>query len=219
MSGRGRGRGGRGYKPPTGAQLFLQRSAQESGLDERNLRSIQDLTRPDLFPDILWHSSGRNWVAEEESQELVQSKRSQSAIYSIRKSREIQHRMQSSPYYLRPSEEVDIARHRKRTASNIPCDKKVLKKIGNAAKLQYIPAELLLKTSAKSTTKTSSGKKAVTFDGFSTQNIEGQELEEGEGDIDDVIPDEDEEENEDYTTNYYASDDESNGDDDGEPTI
>mmetsp|Transcript_19250 Transcript_19250/g.28480 ORF Transcript_19250/g.28480 Transcript_19250/m.28480 type:complete len:220 (+) Transcript_19250:100-759(+) len=219
MSGRGRGRGGRGYKPPTGAQLFLQRSAQESGLDERNLRSIQDLTRPDLFPDILWHSSGRNWVAEEESQELVQSKRSQSAIYSIRKAREIQHRMQSSPYYLRPQEEVDIARHRRRTTSNIPCDKKVVKKIANAATLRYIPAELLLKTSPRFPNGSSTGKKNVTFDGLASQHVEGEESDEGEGDEDGVIPDEDEEENEDYTTNYYASDDESNGDDDGEPTI
>jgi len=59
MSGRGRGgrgggRGGRGgWAPPSGAKLFLMRSADECGFDSRNLRSIQDYTRPvGLYPDI-----------------------------------------------------------------------------------------------------------------------------------------------------------------------
>lgn len=56
MSGRGRGRG---RAPPSGARLLLQRSAKEAGLDESNLRSLQDITKPQLFPDYEWHSSGR----------------------------------------------------------------------------------------------------------------------------------------------------------------
>ena len=58
MSGRGRGRGK--YTPPTGGRAFLMRSAEECGLDSRNLRSLQDITRPALFPDIKLHSSGDN---------------------------------------------------------------------------------------------------------------------------------------------------------------
>ena len=57
MSGRGRGRG-RGRAPPSGARLLLQRSAKEAGLDEGNLRGLQDTTKPDLFPDYHWHSNG-----------------------------------------------------------------------------------------------------------------------------------------------------------------
>jgi hypothetical protein len=56
MSGRGRGRG---RAPPSGARLLLQRSAKEAGLDEGNLRGLQDITKPLLFPDYEWHSSGR----------------------------------------------------------------------------------------------------------------------------------------------------------------
>jgi len=52
--GRGRGRGG----PPSGARLLLQRSAKEAGLDDGNLRSLQDITKPSLFPDYEWHSDG-----------------------------------------------------------------------------------------------------------------------------------------------------------------
>jgi hypothetical protein len=57
MSGRGRGRG-RGA-PASGARLLLQRSAKEAGLDDGNLRGLQDITKPFLFPDYEWHSSGR----------------------------------------------------------------------------------------------------------------------------------------------------------------
>ncbi len=57
MPGRGRGRG---RAPPTGGRLFLMRSAEECGYDARNLRSLQDITRPELFPPMLLHSSGDN---------------------------------------------------------------------------------------------------------------------------------------------------------------
>lgn len=70
MAGRGRGRG---RAPPTGGRLFLMRSADECGFDSRNLRSLQDVTRPELFPDILLHSSGDNkmlrLMEEKEAQE------------------------------------------------------------------------------------------------------------------------------------------------------
>ena len=57
MPGRGRGRG---RAPPTGGRLFLMRSAEECGYDARNLRSLQDITRPELFPSMFLHSSGNN---------------------------------------------------------------------------------------------------------------------------------------------------------------
>ncbi len=57
MPGRGRGRG---RAPPTGGRLFLMRSAEECGYDVRNLRSLQDITKPELFPPMLLHSSGDN---------------------------------------------------------------------------------------------------------------------------------------------------------------
>uniref|UniRef100_A0A6U3RTQ8 Uncharacterized protein n=1 Tax=Ditylum brightwellii TaxID=49249 RepID=A0A6U3RTQ8_9STRA len=56
MAGRGRGRG-RG-RPLTMGQELLRSSAEECGLDARNLRSLQDVTRPQFFPEISLHSSG-----------------------------------------------------------------------------------------------------------------------------------------------------------------
>lgn len=69
MSGRGRGRG---RAPTSGGRQFLMRSAEECGFDSRNLRSLQDITRPQLFPDILLHSSGDNKylrIMEEQQQQ------------------------------------------------------------------------------------------------------------------------------------------------------
>lgn len=58
MSGRGgRGRGRGKFVPPTAAKLQLQKAAEECGYDPRNLRALQH--QPDLFPDILLHSSGQ----------------------------------------------------------------------------------------------------------------------------------------------------------------
>jgi len=78
MSGRGRGRG-RGRAPPTGGRAFLMRSADECGLDSRNLRSLQDITRPALFPDILLHSSGDKQSYLEEEQRRQQQEEEQAA--------------------------------------------------------------------------------------------------------------------------------------------
>ncbi len=77
MSGRGRGRG---RAPPTGGRLYLMRSAEECGFDSRNLRSLQDITRPQLFPDILLHSSGDNKflrLMEEQEQQQQQQQHQQ----------------------------------------------------------------------------------------------------------------------------------------------
>lgn len=76
MSGRGRGRG-RGRAPPTGSQKALMESAEDCGYDARNIRSIEDKTRPQFFPDILLHSSGNNKLlqleeAKQKQQEMEQ---------------------------------------------------------------------------------------------------------------------------------------------------
>lgn len=223
MSGRGRGRGRGGYKPPTGAQLFLQRSAQESGLDERNLRSLQDLTRPVLFPDYHWHSSGKTWrgTDEEVVQEIVATKRTQSQIYLIRKSREIQHRMHTSPYFLQAAQETDVARYRKKRATAAqPCDKIVREHIGRVvATPAYIPEELLAPKQRASAT----GKPHVILyneDGIEIKGVPGGEGEEEEdGEHISIAQEEDEDEVEDYAKDYYASEEESDGGGDGEPTF
>lgn len=106
------------------------RSAEECGLDSRNLRSLQDITRPALFPDIKLHSSGDNRIlrlmeqkkAEEaakaeaaglpiksevsDQKPLANVKRSAQSIYLIQKGRQIQQRIQSSVFYVRPSKDV-----------------------------------------------------------------------------------------------------------------
>jgi len=134
MSGRGRGRGK--YTPPTGGRAFLMRSAEECGLDSRNLRSLQDITRPALFPDIKLHSSGDNrllrileqkraeenakaeaagqpmQLEDEETKELNGVKRSAQALFLITKGREIHHRIQNSVFYVRPTKDVpDVIRY------------------------------------------------------------------------------------------------------------
>jgi len=166
MSGRGRGRG-RGA-PPSGARLLLQRSAKEAGLDDGNLRSLQDITRPELFPDYEWHSSGKkghiqpgdvvvqpsSTVAAGASTNggndgnsmtaLAKPKRSPATIYLINKSREIHHRFQNSAFYVHPTQEADVIRHGKeRQHQQQRADLLILKHIGKTADPRYIPSELL----------------------------------------------------------------------------
>ena len=221
MSG-GRGRGRGGFKPPTGAQLLMQRSAQESGLDDKNLRSLQDLTKPPLFPDFLWHSSGQIYAPEDESNVMVPSKLSQSAIYLIRKGRDIQHRMHTSPYYLRAAQEVDVVRYGKRPRQQVEaCDKNVIEHLGKvAATCRYVPDELLQPSiRAAAALAEAQRRNALLDDGVDIKTeIDGDSDE--EENLDEVeAPDEDEDDVEDYTTNYYASDDESDGGGDDEPTF
>lgn len=220
MSG-GRGRGRGGFKPPTGAQLLMQRSAQESGLDEKNLRSLQDLTRPALFPDLLWHSSGQVFKAEDESQVMVPTKLTQSAIYLIRKGRDIQHRMQTSPFYLRPAQEVDVIRYRKRPRQQLEAsDKNVIEHLGKVATCRFVPDELLQPSIRAAAALAEAQRRNALLD--DPIDIKGEPGEGGESEEEDMdgleAPDEEEDDVEDYTTNYYASDDESDGGDD-EPTF
>jgi hypothetical protein len=130
MSGRGRGKK---YIPPSGGRMFLMRSAEECGLDSRNLRSLQDITRPTLFPPIKLHSSGDNrmlLVSEQHNQtensllkqedesitetkkQVVGVKRSAQTLSLISKGREIHHRIQNSVFYVRPTKDVpDVVRY------------------------------------------------------------------------------------------------------------
>lgn len=219
MSGRGRGRG-RGRAPPTGARLLLQRSAQEAGLDAGNLRHLQDITRPQLFPDLEWHSNGKmGHEHADPSSASASAKRPASTVYLINKSREIHHRFQSSSQYVRPTQEVDVVRYGKRPRPMQP-DVNVLESIGKAADPRYLPKELLQNTS-NSTSKESADdapKKALTLEELAAQELQRRkknaELNEEDEDANDDPSDQEPEEDEevaDYTTNYYASDDESDG--------
>ena len=168
MSGRGRGRGRGGRGPPSGARLLLQRSAQEAGLDSGNLRSLQDITKPKLFPDFEWHSSGGQQSHHEGDPTTTpaaplpqkpqpppataqSSKRATAPnIYLINKSREIQHRFQESSFYVRPSQEVDVVRYNKRPRPLEP-DVHVAESIGKTADPRYLPEELLPNKGAAAT--------------------------------------------------------------------
>jgi hypothetical protein len=115
---------------------MLQRSAKEAGLDH-NLRTLQDITRPRLFPDYEWHSDGHirrhvsfvNDETEEMSMAMSSTKSNPnkpptttsttaatiaaraSSVYLINKSREIHQRFQSSSYYVLPTLEADVVRY------------------------------------------------------------------------------------------------------------
>lgn len=229
MSGRGRGRGRGGRAPPTGARLLLQRSAQEAGLDAGNLRNLQDITKPPLFPDFEWHSSGKQGhdavvpsSTMPPSQPGATSKRAASQIYLINKSREISHRFQESPFYVRPSQEVDVVRYNKRPRPLEP-DAHLAEFIGKTADPKYLPAELIkdkvaphIHAKVGDLDEDGRPKRALTLEELAAEELKQRKAlaggEEGaEGELSDThdVEDEDEEEVADYTTNYYASDDES----------
>ena len=218
MSGGRGGRGGGGYKAPTGGQLFLKRSAQECGLDDRNLRTLQDITKPLLFPAFKWHSSGTPWTTEDEVTEVVSVKRPTTA-YLIRKGRDMNHRMQSSPYYLRPTQDVDVVRYKKQYRPNVTCDKVVLEEMGRAAMAGWIPAELL----GKKQPLVEEIVKDLTSEELAAIELKAKDNEEGEGEEEDelLLEQEGEEDDaEDYVTNHYESEgDESDGGGDAEPTF
>jgi hypothetical protein len=219
MSGRGRGRG---RAPPTGARLLLQRSAQEAGLDANNLRNLQDITKPKLYPDYQWHSTGHKWDPEEPV-EPPAAKRSASTIYLINKTRELHHRFEQSPFYVRPTIESDVVRYGKRPRPVEP-DISVLEHIPKMADPDYMPPELLQKTTTQLSMKelmATNGvpAKALTLEELAAQEVKRRREEaEEEGNLSDIEVEEDEEEDEvaDYTANYYASDDDDGVDEGGD---
>jgi hypothetical protein len=233
MSGRGRGRGrGRGAAP-SGAKLMLMRSAQESGLGDHNLKSLTDITKPALFPEMVWNY-------QEPESKAVQT----SSVYLINKGREIDHRIQTSAHWVRPSQtQVDVVRYHSdkkshRSKSQMPSDEAVLEQMGKilAADEDYIPADLVptkkrsLHADLISTTEDGKPNKKPTLEELEERERQRKREEalkanvlvdeEEAEDFSDTPPEEEEEEVEDYTMNYYASDDEeSDGGGDAEATF
>lgn len=215
---------------------MLQKSAQEAGLDAGNLRNLQDLTKPKLFPDYEWHSRGTvghdlEPVDPEGEQVIVTqkaptaAKRSPSTVYLINKSREMHHRFQNSPFYVRPTQEVDVVRFGKRPRPMEP-DINVLEHIGKTADSRFIPEELLEKKrraqqlSMKELMNEDELDKPKTLEELAAQELNERRLaealaEEGDdGDLSDAALDQEDEEDEgdaDYAVDHYASDEESDG--------
>eukprot|EP00980_Cylindrotheca_fusiformis_P031027 scaffold25729_cov137-Cylindrotheca_fusiformis.AAC.4 len=222
MSGRGRGRG-RGRSAPSGARLLLQRSAQEAGLGATSLKTIQDITRPQLFPDYEWHSSGRQLHQPQAAPTRSEQQKSASTLYLIRKSRDIHHRFQNSPYYVRPTQEVDVNRYGKRQRPLEP-DVFFLSQIGKTTDHCFFPPELL-RTNAASAGDVNDGhsKKVLSLEEIAAAELKKRQAAaetNDDGDDPDLFPKEEDEveEVDDYITNYYASDDESE-EEGGEPTF
>lgn len=229
MSGRGRGRG-RGA-PPSGAKLMLMRSAQESGLGDHNLKSLNDITKPALFPDLVW-----NYQDETDSSAAGKARQS-SNIYLINKGRELDHRMQNSSHWVRPSQtQVDVVRYqnkRSHRSAQMPSDQAILEQMGKNLGMddRYTPPELVPNAGKRKRTLDSNAagdegtEKKPALDELEKKEIlrkreearkANQLEEEGEGQFSDAPPDESEDEIEDYTTNYYNTDDESDGGGDAE---
>lgn len=221
MSGRGRGRG-RGGGTLSASRLMLKRTALEAGLDDR---AVYDITRPPLFPDFTWHSSGRMWTDETEgTKELQVTKRSSSQVYMISKQRELSSKFQESPHYVSPSQQVDIERYNKRSRDK-PADTVVIESIqySLAHDPRYVPPELLDTAIGRSSASPKQRKTLNVHkleeleqrerERIASQNEQEDEFEEG------LMDDPEEEEAEDYTMNYYESEDESDGDDGGEATF
>lgn len=238
MSGRGRGRG-RGRAPPSGARLLLQRSAKEAGIE-----SLQDITKNQhLFPDYEWHSSGRvghtlpgksppqatpscSSVTGNEGKPtgsaltaVAKPKRTASAIYLINKSREIQHRIQNSAFYVHPTQEADVVRYGKeKQQQQQRSDLLILKQMGKTADPRYIPRELLRDDDLGSIFGHDDDalKKRSLDDLAAEERADGRKRvttgeKEDDGNLSDAMHDpmdDEEEEDVDYATNYYASEDE-----------
>lgn len=233
MSGRGRGRG-RGA-PPSGAKLLLMRSAQESGLGENNLNSLIDITRPALFPEFNW---------EVEPADAAPRSKQTSTVYLINKGREIDHRIQTSSHWVRPSQtQVDVVRYksdkRSHGAVQTPSDVAVLDQMGKilASDEAYIPAELVPSKRSGSRKRSLSGDMKLT-EGSTPKKGHLEELEKKErvrrmveesteenvldedaDQFSDAPLDEESDEVEDYMTNYYESENESDGGGDAEATF
>ena len=71
--GGGRGRGGSNKSTLSSSKELLKRSAFEAGLDDRHIKVLSDITRPPLFPDFLWKSTGHYWDTTEDTTTAVES--------------------------------------------------------------------------------------------------------------------------------------------------
>lgn len=237
---RGRGRGG---GSASNAKILLKRTAQEAGLDDRHLTTLEEITHPKLFPDLLWHSSGRGGFQEDpppedgeapKPPELVESKRPAGTVYFLNKQRELNEALQQSSHYVFSQQQrvVDVIRYNKRNRQ-LPADEAVLESMGALAyDSRYTPSELL--TASKSdAVQATGGTRTMNGSGGGRRRSSLEELEQRErsGNVpqrvgsstlpaeEETAPEEDdEEEAEDYTKDYYESEDESDGGE-AEPTF
>jgi hypothetical protein len=173
MSRRGGRGGGNSRSSVSVSKELLKRSASEAGLDDRHLKVLTDITRPPLFPDFLWRSTGKYWTEEDrannetgrpatESRQVSATKRPASVISLINKHREITKRFQNGPYYVRPAAVVDIVRYsdRQKNQTMSTPDTIVLASFSKsnhtlATDQRYFPTELLnLNDRKKRTRKT-----------------------------------------------------------------
>ena len=154
--------------PTSQARLLLQKSATETGLDERTAIS---LARPAHYPDMLWHSSGRYLTVEEEAafqqrqqqQEeqhhkkpsaaavppLQFTKRSTAMTFLVRKQRQLLAHFQQSPQHIQhvpPHMDItryhDLGNNCKRPGDHP--DRAVLQALGKKlGSTNHLPEELL----------------------------------------------------------------------------
>ena len=240
MSGRGGGRGrgrGRGRGPLSGARMFMQRSAQEAGIDAGNIRNLHDITQAKLYPEFEWHSTGRRGhdaTPETAAAANAANRNKASTVYLINKGRQIHDRFQNSPFFVRPKQEVDVVRYGKRPRPQEP-DGNLVEHIGKAADDRYIPMELLQdagrdpKSMKELNELNEDGTaKELTLEQIAAQELKRRAQEQGDGedgdggDLSDTLEQEDEEEDEvdDYMHNHYESEGESDGGGGGdEPTM
>jgi hypothetical protein len=134
----------------TGAKLFLKRSAQEAGLDDRNLNQLQDITRPLLFPTYRWHTEKATYEDSEivDPPTLVHPKRTASQVYLMNKQRECRERFHKSAHYVQPLPTVDVVRYGQKNR-HVAVDVAVLESMGQqhhpyklATDSRYMPPEL-----------------------------------------------------------------------------
>lgn len=227
MSGRGRGGRGRGRgrgAPPSGAKLLLMRSAQESGLGDHNLKSLTDITKPALFPEMVW-----NYQVGSEVSKAKQS----SAVYLINKGREIDHRFQTSSHWVRPSQtQVDVVRYqsekRSHRVAQMPSHQAVLEQIGKNLALEdsYTPQELVpnsnkgKRSQSDDSKEDDDAKRKPAFDDLEKKETQKRREEArnanvldekgAEGQFSDA-PTESDSEGEDYVKDYVESEEDSDG--------
>jgi hypothetical protein len=173
MSGRG-GRG-RGRGASSGSRAVFQKAAKEAGVDLKNPTSIEDITRPRLFPDFEWHSSGKVGFLTG-TDPLTGTLSSSSVVIAaptisngltetkpwtgitaplINTSREIPQKLQASPFFVLPRIEPDVVRYGKRPRP-LDADALLVEYMGETARSSYIPSELLKLDSERNNSGSSS---------------------------------------------------------------
>jgi hypothetical protein len=219
----------RGGRKPSVSKELLKRSAAEAGLD--NSAALQDITKPRLYPDFLWHSDGTGWdgeptnasatapatattttAAAATAADATKRPPPPSTVKLMNKQRELSSRFQTLYKDL----------HETAVMPTVPPDEALLQSFSKTNRklvkdTRYFPEDLVASKKVKAAAKTKQASVLTKLEELESKekttklpDTAKTEVEEEEGDVE-PLSEEEEEELEadlDYTKDYYDTDDE-----------